>query len=258
MIHLDVPQGSEEWLRERVARPTASCFDRIITPAKLQPSKSQDRYICDMLAEWIFGSPVVAESVSKMQSFMERGKTMEQEAAAAWAFENDIDTTVCGLCLTDDRKIGASPDRFIGTDRRRHLEVKVPSAWQHLMYLMYPESLDDAYRLQVQGQLWVAETQSAVLISYHPNLDWVVREIDRDEAVIQALQIHVYGFVNRLEREMARFADAKAQYEAEHPKPKGRPADDDGGFCSPYPDGTIPGTQANFDVDEIIERMESQ
>ena len=69
MIYHDFAQQSEEWYRARLGVATASCFDKIITPKKLELSKSAEDYAFTLVGEMVTG-----ESAEKFQSYwMERG-----------------------------------------------------------------------------------------------------------------------------------------------------------------------------------------
>ena len=54
MIILDDEQGSPEWLKSRLGRPSASMFAKLITTTG-KPSASADKYINDLVAEKITG-----------------------------------------------------------------------------------------------------------------------------------------------------------------------------------------------------------
>ena len=52
-----VKQGTRDWYMLRLGKPTASCFDRIITPKTGKASAQQDWYLFDLLAERVMGCP---------------------------------------------------------------------------------------------------------------------------------------------------------------------------------------------------------
>ena len=183
-------QGSPEWLRARLGVPTASCFDRILSPAKLAPSASQGRYRARLLAEWYLGQPLdEAES-----GFMQRGSQLEGEAVRYFEFTTGRDAAEVGFCLTDSGDAGASPDRLIGDDGL--LEIKCPSAETHMGYLL--NGFGD-YVLQVQGQLWVTGRAFAYQLSYHPSIPSVLKRVERDDKIIAAIAEHVTAFAATVE-----------------------------------------------------------
>ncbi len=198
MIVHSAPQGSPEWFAARVGLPTASCFAELITPKTMKPSKSADRYLRRLLAEWQLGRPLDDAS----SGFMERGKEMESSADAWYQFQRNVDTVPLGLCLRDDGKVGASPDRLVGEDGL--VELKVPSAEVHMGYLLDPATLVAEYHVQVQGELYVTGRVWADLVSWNPEIPSVLVRCERDQAFIAALGEIVDAFVARLDEAKAR------------------------------------------------------
>ena len=78
MIVLDCKQGDDQWHAARVGLPTCSGYEKILTPAKLQPSTQAVPYRNQLLAEWLIGHYLGDDP----NAFMERGTNMEAEARA--------------------------------------------------------------------------------------------------------------------------------------------------------------------------------
>jgi hypothetical protein len=190
-IH-NVQQGTTEWLNLRAGIPTASQFDRIVTPGG-NASKSSEPYLFTLLAERLMGHPTV-EHVSM---WMQRGSQLESEAVLYYEFERDLDTVPVGFITNDIETIGCSPDRFVGEDGL--LEIKVPSESIHMGYLLKAGSAYQAYKQQVQGQLWIAEREWTDVLSWHPELPPALVRIERDEQEIAQLAAHVIAFSRKLE-----------------------------------------------------------
>jgi hypothetical protein len=194
----DLVQGSDDWLQARLGIPTASEFDRILTPAKLQLATAATKYMCVKLAEWMYGAPLEAF----VSPWMERGKDLEAEAIRYYEMERDVETQPIGLVLTDDGNAGASPDRLVGDEREERLgllEMKCPALETHVGYMLNPQSLLDEYRLQVQGQLWVCAGRGwCDLMSYYPGFPAVLVRALPDERVQAALSQHIPAFVQTM------------------------------------------------------------
>jgi len=191
MITLNHPQGSAEWIQARLGKPTASNFDRVITPKTRKPSASADKYMWMLLAEWLSGHSL-DDYVSQL---MERGTEMEESAVRFYELQRDLETQAVGFCLRDDGLVGASPDRLVGDDGL--LEIKCPSMVTHIGYLLNPDGLD-AYNCQAQGQLWITGRQWVDLLSYNPELPPSLVRYHRDEEFIAALEAAVNQFIERL------------------------------------------------------------
>lgn len=200
------PQGSDEWRAARLGLPTASNFHRIITPTG-KPSASSTKYLADLLSEWFFE----AQASDYESEFMVRGTEMEAEAVRWYEWESDRTTEAVGLCLTDDGKVGASPDRMVGADGC--LELKCPAASTVLLY--WAQGRPEGHVVQRQGQLWVCEREKSDLGIYHTvrELRTIIRD-ERDEPFIKTLAELVGAFVARLDEAKAKLANAKAEYDA--------------------------------------------
>lgn len=207
-IYYDVEQGTGEWFRLRMGIPTASCFDQIVTPAKGQLSKSSVKYAYRLICERLLKAPT--ESVEG-QMWMERGKEIEPQAVKQYEFVNDAETVPVGFITTDDGLIGCSPDRLVLSDRRIGLEIKCPSPHVHLGYLLDGQA--EAYRPQVQGQLYVAELERADFYSYHPRMPACTIRTARDESYIKLLGAALRGFNEQL-FEMLERAKAMGVFQA--------------------------------------------
>src|SRR3990167_6408597 len=185
-IH-DCIQGTSEWLHLRAGIPTASCFDQILTPGG-KPSKSAERYMLTLLAERLMGHPVT----EYMSMWMQRGNQAEAEAVQFYELQRDADTIPAGFITNDEGTIGASPDRLVGDDGL--LEIKVPSEYIHMSYLMKTGSHYEAYKVQVQGQLWVTGRQWVDVLSWHPELPPALVRIEPDVKFIELLAAAVTQF----------------------------------------------------------------
>lgn len=206
---IDVKQGSPEWIACRLGIPTASNFHRIIQSKKLLASAGQAKYIAQLTAEWFLGHPCDDFA----SDFMERGVEMEAEALRWYGWEKELggdDLVPAGFCTNDDGTVGASPDQMVSHDGI--LEIKCPSAVVHMEYLLGGGGVDDDYRCQIQGQLWVTERRWVDILSYHPTFEKSLIRVERDDKFIAALAERMAEFLPKLEAAKARFAEAREVY----------------------------------------------
>ena len=75
MIAADCAQGTEEWEALRVGIPSASNFDKILTP-KGEPSKQAEKYLYTLAVERVTGK----REESYQSAAMVRGNEVEAEA----------------------------------------------------------------------------------------------------------------------------------------------------------------------------------
>lgn len=189
MIVHNMKQGSEEWRRARMGIPTASAFDRILTPGG-KPSKSAEGYMYELLGELMMGRP---SDNSPKSSWMNRGTTLEEAARNWYEFQMDVAVEMVGFCTTDDGTIGASPDGLVGADG--NLELKCPKPETHVRYLLFPDrGVAENYSVQAQGQLYVTGRKWCDVVSFHPELPRVIVRVERDEAYIALLDEALKAF----------------------------------------------------------------
>jgi len=161
MIIIKCEQGTEEWFQARLGIPTASEFSKIITPAKMEPSRSADGYIDKLVGEWLTGEP----DESFQSDWMKRGHDTEQEGRDFYTFHTGVDVMQVGFCMEDAKKWGCSPDGLVGEDGG--VEIKCPSPGIHVGYLK-GNKVPTAYKLQVLGSLLITGREWWDFVSYHP------------------------------------------------------------------------------------------
>lgn len=175
-IYTDIEQGSPAWFQMRLGKPTASCFDQIVTPKKCDLSKSATTYALRLVAERLLNMPT--ESVEGME-WMERGRELEPMAARQYEFANDVTTVRVGFITTDDGRIGCSPDRLVAAGSQKvGLEIKCPAPHVQLGYLLL--GIDADYKPQLQGQILIAELDRLDLYAYHPQMPPLTVQTTRD------------------------------------------------------------------------------
>lgn len=189
---INCAQNTPEWFLARRGIPTASCFDKIVTPAKGQLSKSSVTYAYKLLVERLLNAPAEERVGSE---WMERGHDLEASAATQYGFVNDVDLEPVGFITTDDGLIGASPDRLI-KGKSAGLEIKVPAPWTHLGYLL--DGPAEAYRPQVQGQLYVCEFEFVDFFSYSERMPACTIRTARDEPYIALLSSALKAFTEQM------------------------------------------------------------
>ena len=174
MIHHPCVQGSEEWLRLRMGGPTASEFDKIITPAKWEPAKGETRrkYLVHLLTELILDTPLTGVTTPSML----HGTSWEEKARAAYEMMRGVDVELCGFVTDDAGLYGASPDGFVGDEGS--VEFKCPENPEiHCGYMLDPETLKQAYFVQTQSQLFVTGRKWTDLVSYFGGMPMVCERI---------------------------------------------------------------------------------
>lgn len=181
MKHKLLVQNSEDWIRARLGKPTASKFDKIITLAGNKTGAPWYDYMYQLVYERIAQCP--PSPISSPSYWMQRGSALEPEARRALEGILGRKLFRVGLVTTDDGKIGASPDCIVNWSWG--VEIKCPSPWQHIQYSVRGPEKD--YKAQIQGQMYVGEFDRMSFFSYNPGMPCCVHDVKRDEEYIKKM-----------------------------------------------------------------------
>lgn len=181
-------QYSDEWARLRLGKPTASQFDKIITPGG-KPTKgiTSRKYMFRLVAERLLGQVMDDRHET---AWMKRGSILETDAAKAFAdMPGSPGIRLCGF-FTVDNQVGASPDALT-VDGSNPVEIKCPAPYTMIEYLVDGMT---SYKPQLQGHLYVTGAKLVHFFAWHPNMPAVYEEFDRDEEYISKLHIYMVTF----------------------------------------------------------------
>lgn len=194
-----VEQGSVEWYKLRLGIPTASNFHKIITPSGA-PSKQAVNYLYRLIAERLLNES--QDDEIGYVKWVGHGKEQEPNAVVQFEFVNDVVLEAGGFVTSNDRRIGASPDRLF-PGHKEGMEVKCPAPWTQLKYLL--EGPGEDHKAQVQGHLLVADEFEAVhFYAYHPRTPPFHRVTLRDASYQGALASAVNAFCDVLDTQTER------------------------------------------------------
>lgn len=194
-------QGSLSWMLARSGIPTASEFDALLTPEfKIRTGDMPKTYLARKLAEAWVGGPLPGAGVWDM----DQGKILEEEAIPFYSLEYQEEIQQVGLCLTDDGRVGCSPDGLIGNDCG--IEIKCPAVHTHVGYLL-TGNVPKEYLAQVHGAMYVTGRPSWKFMSYCRKLPALLIHVDRDEEIIETINLAIQEFLARFDFGMQRLID---------------------------------------------------
>lgn len=217
---IDCKQGTPEWLRARIGRPTASEFDELLTGEwKARTGQGVETYLYRKLTEKVLGFPLNDAS----SWAMEQGAILEGEAIPLFEGVYDVEVRRVGFVTTDDGRIGCSPDALLGDSNG--LEVKCPLPQTHLRYLL-EGVLPKDYQAQVHGAMFVTGRPRWTFMSYSRQFPPFILEVQRDDAIQAALAKALTSFLARFDAALAKIKAMKdaenaiktAQYYASQPE----------------------------------------
>jgi len=165
-----VDQRSDEWMRLRAGRLTASDAAVIYTQPKKGQAESETR------SKLVFRT-ALGRVTGKVQQnpfdtpSMQRGREMEVEALSSYEGRTGQLLSYVGFVESDELPIGCSPDGALLNDHdefRGGVEIKCPDDTTHWKYLKDPSRLVAAYEIQVAHTLLVCGAPWWDLASYCP------------------------------------------------------------------------------------------
>lgn len=200
---LSVIQGSDEWLAVRRGVVTASEADALVTPKyKVRTGDGVESYMYRKLAEKAVGwRPEGFESHATSQ-----GQIAEKIALPWYNFTYNANARQVGFCVSDDGRIGCSPDALIGDDSG--LELKLPTHPKHLQYLSKHEVPDD-YKVQVQFSLYVTGRPHWDFCSWSKVFDPLVVHVEPDPEAQAAIAEALAGFFAKFDPLYAKLKGAQ-------------------------------------------------
>lgn len=190
-IFAELIQGTPEWKRIRAGLPSASEFHDVA--AKKGPRggipKGRQKLMWRLAGEIITGEP----EDTYTNADMTRGHEREEEARSLYAFLKDVEPQQVGFIKNGN--CGASPDSLIGDDGM--LEIKDAKPSVQIERLLHG-GLPSEHKVQVYGQLMVAERSWCDFMSHCRGLPPLIVRVERDEEYIAELREAVDRFVAEL------------------------------------------------------------
>ena len=179
---LDVKQGSSEWLWARAGIVTASELDNLISPTwEIRKGKMPATYMHQKIAEKILGQPIEFDLNT---AAIDQGKFLENEALPYLDAVHGIKANIVGMCVTDDGRVGASPDGLVGEDGG--IEIKSPQSIAQIKYLL-DGKVPEQYLAQVHCSMWVTGRKYWWFLSYSRQFPKLLIKVERDEAIMSAI-----------------------------------------------------------------------
>jgi YqaJ-like viral recombinase domain len=194
---VECAQGSTEWFLARCGVLTASEVDALITPAgKIKAGAAVETYLYEKLAEKVMGFP----EVTAASWAMDQGKILETMALPWLEFDRGVKVRRVGFCVSDDGRIGCSPDGLIGEDCG--VEIKSPQPAQHVRYLL-EGVVPEKYVPQIQMSMHVTGRPHWWFVSYSKDMPCLLVDVPRDPVFQASLKKALDGFLDEFDQKLA-------------------------------------------------------
>lgn len=188
-----IEQGSDDWVKLRLGKATASRMADVVAKTKTGYGASRANYMGELIAERLTGTR--AEQYTN--AAMAWGTEKEPDAIAAYEFLTNAE--IERVAFVPHPKIGmsgASPDGLVGGDGL--VEVKCPNTSTHIETLL-GQSVPGKYVTQIMWQLACTGRQWCDFVSFDPRMPdsmrLFIRRIPRNDAAIAELEKEVTAFL---------------------------------------------------------------
>jgi len=189
IVHKELVQGTDEWLRVRLGKFTASQASAIATAGK-----GLDTLVFEKAEELI--TQEIKQGYKNPD--MERGNLLEPKARNLYELETENIVHEVGF-VELDQYVGCSPDGMIGNEGL--VEIKCPSFRVYYEYLTTGK-VDPSYFNQMQMQMFVTDRKWCDYTVYNPlfkSQPIIIKRIDRDEIAIKKIQVGLTMGVAKLQ-----------------------------------------------------------
>jgi putative phage-type endonuclease len=195
-VYNGIEQGSEEWLKIRLGKVTASGVADVLAKTKSGVSASRGNYLIKLAIQRVTG--VVEESYTN--DAMQWGK--DNEAQARVAYEVVSGNFVDQVAFVDHPTIkwfGASPDGLVNQDGL--VEIKCPNSATHWSYIK-DDGPPTKYYIQMQAQMACTGRSWCDFVSYDPRMpersQLFIKRVMREDSYIAEMEAEVKKFLDEV------------------------------------------------------------
>jgi putative phage-type endonuclease len=195
-VYGGIEQGSEEWLKIRLGKVTASGVADVLAKTKTGVSASRGNYLIKLAIQRVTG--VVEESYTN--DAMQWG--IDNEAQARVAYEVASGNFVDQIAFVDHPTIqwfGASPDGLINDDGL--VEIKCPNSATHWSYIK-DDGPPNKYYIQMQAQMACTGRSWCDFVSFDPRMPersrLFIKRVMREDQYIFLMEEEVKQFLDEV------------------------------------------------------------
>jgi len=174
-IYDNLEQGTEEWLKIRAGKFTASSFHTCFGK-----SETRNTLLLKISAERLTGK-MIEENYTN--SDIERGVELEDEARSLYQEKTFNSVKEIGFAELDDW-VGSSPDGLIGDDGM--IEIKCPRETTFLSQVIN-DRIKPEYITQIQFNMYVLNRKWCDYVIYNEDLGLNIKRVERDEEYIKKI-----------------------------------------------------------------------
>lgn len=198
---LDMIQRSDEWVKIRLGKVTASRIADVTAKTKTGWSASRANYMAELLSERLTGEPRDTFTNAAMQW----GTDMEPQARCVYEFMEGVEVQEVGFVPHPTIGMsGASPDGLVGD--LGLVEIKCPNTNTHIETLL-GAPIDAKYIKQMQWQMACTSREFCDFVSFDPRMpermQIHIQRVDADPSFIREMEKEVAEFLAELDAKEA-------------------------------------------------------
>lgn len=198
---LEMIQRSDEWVKIRLGKVTASRIADVTAKTKTGWSASRANYMAELLSERLTGEPRDTFTNAAMQW----GTDMEPQARRVYEFMEGVEVLEVGFVPHPTIGMsGASPDGLVGD--LGLVEIKCPNTATHIETLL-GAPIDAKYLKQMQWQMACTSREFCDFVSFDPRLpermQIHIQRVDADPSFIREMEKDVAEFLAELDAKEA-------------------------------------------------------
>ena len=194
--YIGIEQGTEEWLKIRLGKVTASGVADVLAKTKTGVSASRGNYLIKLAIQRVTG--VVEESYTN--DAMQWG--IDNEAQARVAYEVVSGNFVDQIAFVDHPMIswfGASPDGLVNDDGL--VEIKCPNSATHWSYIK-DDGPPTKYYIQMQAQMACTGRSWCDFVSFDPRMPerskLFIKRVMREDDYIAEMEAEIKKFLDEV------------------------------------------------------------
>lgn len=201
------PQGSAEWLTDRIGKITGSVVEAVFAEGRGgKESITKKKLRVQKAMEIIKGEPYPEGFKSAAMMW---GNEQEPHARMRYELETGLDVAEMGFIYLPGIAAGVSVDgAVVDGGRRGFVEFKCPDTHTHMDYLV-ADAIPPEYLPQITHEFWVTGYDFCDFVSYDPRvedcLQLFVKRVWRDEAAVQKHAAGVITFTLEVDKQVKEY-----------------------------------------------------
>lgn len=193
-------QGTEEWLKVRLGKVTASGVADVLAKTKTGVSASRGNYLIKLAIQRVTGE--IEEGFTN--DAMQWGKDHETQARVAYEVASGNFVDQIGFVEHPSIKwFGCSPDGLVNDNGL--VEIKCPNSATHWSYIK-ADGPPTKYYIQMQAQMACTDRQWCDFVSYDPRMpersQLFIKRVMREPDYIAQMEADIKQFLDEVEVEV--------------------------------------------------------